>query len=219
MTKFALAAVAALVPISTLQAVPVDCTTLASNLAAYITQSAAGGCFVQDKLFTNFSYTGGGAVAAANVAVDPVFTVLPGQEIHGFTFTTGAGIPVWVTGFTLAYTIQVDPPGVTQRIVSAKTQGNFGNVPPNPAMIVDTLGNGVVQTVSLGGGETDIDSFAPVASLSVSNAATIPTGGFLISLENTFTQVDTAIPEPATNILIGSVLLGLAAFMRKRRTV
>jgi len=214
MTRLALAAIAALVPFTTLQAVPISCNdpTMAT-LADYITQSAAGGCFVQDKLFTNFSYTGGGAVTAASVNVDPVFSALPGTEIHGFVFNTTVGVPVWVTGFTLAYTIAVDPPDPLINMTAAKTQANFG-ILANPSSVTNTLGNGVVQTVILGD-ETKIDTFAAVQSLTVSNVATIPGGGFLISLENNFRQ--TLIPEPASNILIGAGLLAVAAFARKRR--
>jgi hypothetical protein len=202
--------VLALALTSGLQAVPVDCNILAT-LQQYV--AATDGCFVQDKLFTGFTYTGGGTVTAANIDVDVIFSVLPGQDIHGFTFTPAAGTPVWTTGFTLGYNIAIDPPSVQFLIVSAKTQGNFGNL-ANPASLTTTYGNGVVQNVSLGN-ESRVDTFGGVTSLSVSNASTIPSGGFLISVENTFTQ--TLIPEPASIILTGTTLLGLAAFLRRRQ--
>lgn len=169
-------------------AVPVDCTTM-TTLAQYITQSAAGGCFVQDKLYTGFSYSGGGAVTAANVNVKVVFSGTPTgpMDIHGFVLTTAAGVPVWTVGFTWGYTISISPPSPSIIINSAKIQGDFGNLGPNPASATTTKSTGLVQTVSLGS-ETDIDSIASVASLTSSTTLTIPAGGFLISLDETYTQ-------------------------------
>jgi len=215
MKRLALAAIAALIPVASLQAIPISCASVTlQTLADYITQSAAGGCFVQDKLFTNFTYTGGADVTAADVNVDIVFSVTPGTEIHGFVFNTPA-LGTWVSGFTLAYTISVDPPDPQINITGAKTQGNFG-INANPASVTNTLGNGVVQTVLLLD-ETQIDTFAGVQSLTVSNVATIPLRGSLISLENNFVQTLTGVvPEPASTVLMGVGLLAVAALVRKR---
>jgi uncharacterized repeat protein (TIGR01451 family) len=170
------------------QAVPVDCNGM-TTLAQYIAQNAGGGCFVQDKLYTGFSYTGGGSVTAANVNVKVVFSGTPTgpMDIHGFVLTTTAGVPVWTVGFTWGYTISINPPNPSIQINSAKIQGDFGNLGPNPASATTTKGNGLVQSVSLGS-ETDIDSFASAASLTSSTTVTIPAGGFLIALDETYTQ-------------------------------
>ena len=191
-------------------AVPVDCNTL-STLAQYI--GASDGCFVQDKLFTGFTYSGGGSVTAANVDVDVVFSILPTQDIHGFVFTPAAGSPVWTTGFTLGYTISISPPNLANSIDSAKIQGNFGNLPPNPASVTTTKSNGIVQTVTFGS-ETDIDVFGGVQSLISSTVTTIPSGGFLISLEETYTQ-RAVVAEPPTMLLLGSAL-GALLFLSRR---
>ena len=176
-------------------AVPVDCNTM-TTLAQYITQSAAGGCFIQDKLYTNFSYSGGGAITSANVNVKVVFSASPigALDIHGFVLTTGATSAVWTVGFTWGYTISVSPPNPSININSAKLQANFGNLSPNPASATTTKGNGLIQNASLGS-ETDKDSFAPVQSLTSSTTVTIPPGGFLISLKETYTQ-QTTVPLP-----------------------
>jgi len=169
-------------------AVPIDCTTM-TTLAQYITQSADGGCFVQDKLYTGFSYSGGGAVTAANVNVKVVFSGTPTgpMDVHGFVLTTAVLSPVWTVGFAWGYTISISPPSPSVIINSAKIQGDFGNLVPNPASATTTKSTGLGQTVSLGS-ETDIDSVASVASITSSTTVTIPPGGFLISLDETYTQ-------------------------------
>jgi hypothetical protein len=164
-------------------AVPVDCNTL-STLAQYI--AATDGCFVQDKLFTSFTYTGGGPVTAANVRVTAVFSAVSDTGIHGFTLTPAPGMPVWEVGFTWGYTISVIPPNPAN-INSAKIQGNFGDLPPNAATATSTKNNGLVQSINLGS-ETGIEVFAPVPSLTSSTTVTIPSGGFLISLAEIYTQ-------------------------------
>ena len=179
------------------RAVPIPCTSPGMiTLADYITQSASGGCFVQDKLYTGFSYSGGGAITAANVKVKVVFSGTPTgpMDIHGFVLTTGTVSPVWTVGFTWGYTISVSPPNPSININSAKLQANFGNLSPNPASATTTKGNGLIQNASLGS-ETDNDSFAPVQSLTSSTTVTIPPGGFLISLKETYTQ-QTTVPLP-----------------------
>jgi hypothetical protein len=189
-------------------AVPVDCNTL-NTLGQFI--AATDGCFVQDKLFTDFSYTGGGTVTASNVDVDVAFGV--GTEIHGLTLTPNAGSPVWTTGFTFGYTISVDPPDPLVGIAGASLQINLG-VLANPASAVSTKSNGLVQS-ALFGDETDTDLFAPVSSLTSSTVVTIPAGGFLISLEEHYVQA--IIPEPQSLLLIGVGLAGLALGSSRRR--
>jgi hypothetical protein len=125
-------------------AVPIACTTM-TTLDEYIGQSVAGGCFVQDKLFNDFSYAGGGAVTAADVGVTTVFEVLPTTDIQGFVFAPVAG--AWTTNFTLGYSIAVFPPDPTVNIVGAKLQINTG-LPNTAASATSTKSNGLVQVAT-----------------------------------------------------------------------
>ena len=200
---------------SSASAVPVNCMTL-NTVADYVTQNAGGGCFVQDKLFTNFSYTGGGTVGAGLVGVDVVFSVLPTQDIHGFILNPAAGA-VWNTSFTFGYTIAVNPPNPAINITGAELQINLNITARNPTTAVSTKGNGQVESTSsvlL----TDTDLFAGVQSLTSSTVVTIPTGGFLISLEEDYIETINRISEPATIIVLGSGLLGMVAWSRLRRS-
>jgi len=174
----------------------------------------SGGCWIQDKIFTNWTYTGGGTVAAANVGINVIFSVVPGTEIHGFTFTPEAA--VWGTSFTLGYTIAIL--SGPNSIVSAQDQLLLGEF-PNLTSGVSTKGNGEVYVMSQALA-TDGSIFAtPVLSLTSSTAVTIPAGAgnFVASLEEVYTQADTVIPEPMTFLLIGTGLVGLGLLRRRAR--
>ena len=194
-------------------AAPVFCNTL-TTLQDYLDQSPSGGCSVQDKLFTGFTYAGGGGVTADQVIVSVVFSVLPDQDIHGFTFSPTAG--VWTSGFALGYTITIDPPTAGTSITSSKLQGNFGNA-QNPAFAHSTKSNGLTLDIAFGS-EFDIAVFAGVQSLTSLTDVTIPTLGFLISLEETYVQTKGTAPEPGTLALFGlGIAAGFAASRRRKR--
>lgn len=191
-------------------ATPVDCTSL-SNLQQYVDQSALGGCFVQDKLFTGFTYTGGGAETAADVKVAATLSTLPGIDIHGFTFVPDL---VWTADFTVGYTISVMQPNSGVSIVAALDQINLGPL-GNATTAVSTKGNGQVYDLSASG-LTQSSAFTGVSSLSSMTQVTIPSGAFLISLEEQYTQTVESIPEPGTLLMITGGLLGLGFFRRRK---
>jgi len=187
---------------------------------------AQGGCEKQDKIFTNWSYTGGGTVTAADVGVNVIFaTPASGIDTHGFTFTANdPATGVWTTSFTLGYTISVIQPS-TFLITGAGDQLFFGSVLPVPnntsAVITKTPGPTFNLNFTT---QTGAATFAGVQSLTSLAVVTIPVSGpttglnFLASLEQSYTQTDTGIvPEPATTSLIGGALIGLGFLLRKRR--
>ncbi len=194
-----------------IQAAPIGCDSL-SNLQQYIDQSALGGCFVQDKLFTNFTYSGGGSQAASNVQVTATLSELPGIDVHGFTFVPQR---VWTSGFTLGYTTTVMNPASGTMIVAALDQINLGPV-VNAATATSTKSNGVVYDLGQGPGVTQTSSFPGVTSLGSSTTVSVPSGSFVISLGEQYTQQLGNVPEPATFGLIGAGLIGLMLVRRKR---
>jgi hypothetical protein len=194
-----------------LSATPVDCSSL-SNFQQYLDQSALGGCFVQDKLFTDFTYTGGGTETASAVKVTATLAVIPGIDIHGFTFVPDQ---VWSSSFSLGYTISVMTPGSGVNIVAALDQINLGPL-GNATTAISTKGNGAVYNLDMST-LTQSSGFAPVSSLSSFTQVTVPTGAFLISLEEQYTQTVESVPEPGTLLMITGGLLGLG-FFRRRKT-
>lgn len=183
---------------------------------------ANGGCTIQDKMFTfdGASYTGGGSVTADDIEVQAVFNNIPGADVHGWVFApTGS----WTSDFTISYSISVLPAFPDVSIQSTKLQINAGNTPGAPATTVNMTQNGgalpgLTADFVTAGNESVLTPYVPLKSISVENAATIPSGKVLLSLENDFAEITatTSVPEPATDVLAGGALLALGLFGRRK---
>jgi hypothetical protein len=208
-----LVATAAVLPAAPLLACPQSGTLadlIAFGVAGCQVYTAQGA--IQDKIFSNFSYSG--TVASANINVTQVLQTGT-SDVHGWSFVPDTA---WVTGFTLSYMITVTPGNPLVALVQSKDQINSGAV-PNGIIVNDTQ-TGVtpspIVTQGTIGGETAFSNTYNLQSITTTSIATIPANKNLLSYEQDFFEGST-IPEPMSFVLIGTGLLGLGLLRRRVR--
>ncbi len=182
---------------STAQAAPGPCLS-ATTLAALIALNVTGGCQSQDKIFSNFSYSGSDPASAINASL--IFQPGPNtQDIHGWSFTNGNTAGKWLNGFTLGFTITVAPGFPNVSIIASKDQINSGLTGiTNGTSVTDTQSIGTLTVNGLStANETMQLAYGPVTTVTTSSVATIPPGSLLLKYDQEFFETG-ATGCPAT---------------------
>ena len=176
---------------------------------------------VQDKLFYDFFYSSSGsngatAIPAEGVGVTPLDVPLNPGWVFQAPWTAGPGQTL---DSLISYSVKVLDGGPPITDISAKMEG-FGHVSQGIVVVSETgpvnliLFDSSFGTVSYQEAVLTTPTMGPITvfkDISVNGNDGLAT---VSAVWNQFSE--TAVPEPATMLLLGSGLVGMAPFIRRR---